>query len=95
MRKVVLLALTAAIAAPAATTFAAGKGERAGRQLCILYTEMCSGKMQAFQKKIEKIQDDLAKRATVYRPEEVDKLEMKLKEAEEQMDRVLSSSESR
>jgi hypothetical protein len=70
---------------------AAEKKDTSGRELCILYTEQCSERMHRLQEKIHKIQSEIARGATVYNPAEIDKLEMKLKDAEDQMDEILST----
>ena len=64
-------------------------------ELCILYTQACSGKLQRFQQKIAKIQANIATDATVYNRKEIEALEKKLKKAEDQMDRMLAKTPQR
>lgn len=64
------------------------------KELCILYARDCADKVYNLQEKIRKIQDELAKGATVYKADEVKRLKEKLKEAEDMMNELRPDTSS-
>jgi predicted nuclease with TOPRIM domain len=59
------------------------------KELCLLYARDCAEKVYNLQEKIKRIQEEIAKGSTVYKPEEVKKLKAKLKEAEDMMEALM------
>ncbi len=61
------------------------------KDLCLLYSQNCAGRVGSIQEKIGRLQAEIQKGTAVYSPQELDRLEQKLKEAEELLDELLYS----
>ena len=85
MKRIVTLIIASWLFALAGPISAAEHKNTNEKELCILYAKDCANKVFNIQEYIKKIQDELAKGATVYRAEEIKKLKDKLKEAEDMM----------
>ncbi|HEY5995605.1 MAG TPA: hypothetical protein VIU29_01225 [Candidatus Deferrimicrobiaceae bacterium] len=79
-----VLALVAG-AAPAA------EKKQTEKDLCLLYSEDCSRRALTLQEKIARLQQEIAKGTRTYTPEELRRLEEKLKEAERYLNDLLYS----
>ena len=58
---------------------------------CLLASKNCAGETDSIQKKIKKLQGEVKKGSKVYSPEEIKKLNAKLKEAEDLLDNMLKN----
>lgn len=56
--------------------------------ICNISAKNCLGEAAAIQKRIKKIQAEMQKGKKTYSPEDVQKLEQKLKEAQEILDKI-------
>jgi len=84
MKKIIpLIVLFGLIAVAGPISAADQKANTNEKELCVLYANDCANKVYGIQKKIRKIQNELAKGSTVYNAEEIRKLKDKLKEAED------------
>jgi hypothetical protein len=83
MKKVIILIVASGLIAVAGPIFAAEHKDASEKELCVLYANDCANKVYGMQKKIKKIQNELAKGSTVYNADEIKKLKDKLKEAED------------
>ena len=57
---------------------------------CVLASKECKGIVDSIQMKAEKLKTEIEKGTKVYTPEEMDKLNAKLKEAETMLDNYLN-----
>ncbi len=84
MKKSIIIVIASWVMAVAGPISAADqKANTNEKELCILYANDCANKVYDIQKKIRKIQKELAKGSTVYNAEEIKKLKDKLKETED------------
>jgi len=94
MKKIVLL--LALLITVAAVTFAdEQKVEKLEKDLCLLYSQNCATRLENIQEKIKRLKGEIQKGERVYTPEELKKLQIKLKDAEETIDLLLRPQPSR
>jgi uncharacterized membrane protein len=92
MKKIIILVIAAELIAVSGPISAAEhKTDTNEKELCVLYAKDCANKVYGMQKKIRKIQNELAKGSTVYNAEEIKKLKDKLKEAEDMLYKLTPS----
>ena len=90
MRKIALIALAALLTAAAVPALAQEPSNQ-DQVICNLASKNCLSQSEAIQKRVKKIQKDIAKGKT-YSTEDVQKLEQKLKEAQELLDKLEGKS---
>jgi hypothetical protein len=83
MKRIIPILIVSGLIALPVSIAAAGSNDASEKELCILILRDCADKVYHLQEKIRKIQDELARGATVYNAEEIKKLKDKLKEAED------------
>jgi hypothetical protein len=88
MKKILTSIMVSGLIALAASISTAGSNDATDKELCILLARDCADKVYNLQERIKKLQDELARGATVYNAEEIKKLKDKLKEAEDMMYRL-------
>jgi hypothetical protein len=88
MRKVLIAVLTA-FALSATTVAFADEAKKDDKNECILAAKGCKDEVDSIQQKIKKIRAEIKKGTKVYSPEELKKLEDKLKEANKILDDIL------
>lgn len=88
MKKVVVMMLAAFSMAVAAPAFAAEMTKEQKDQ-CLLASKGCTTEVDSIQKKTKKLQAEIKKGTKVYSPDEIKKLQEKLKEAEDLLDKIL------
>ena len=81
---VITLLVGLAIAVPAM-----GGKTPSGRDLSILHSKKCAVLTASMQKKVGKLQEEIANGGRIYTPAEIKKLEDMLKETEEMMDAMM------
>jgi hypothetical protein len=91
MKKIITLIIASGLFALAGPIYGAEHKDTNEKELCILYTRDCANKVYDIQKKIRKIQDELAKGAAVYNADKIKKLKDKLKEAEDMVYKLTPS----
>ena len=86
MKKIALTTAAILMLSTALPVFALEETNR-DKVICELAAKNCLTQSEAFQKRLKKIQKDMAKGKT-YSAEDVKKLEQKLKEAQEILDKI-------
>jgi uncharacterized protein YlxW (UPF0749 family) len=87
MRKI-LVVLMAAFMVSAAVPVMAAEMSKADKDQCLLYSKSCMNEVDSLQQKMKKLNQEINKGTRVYSPEELKKLNEKLKEAEDLMDKM-------
>jgi len=85
MKKIAIVAMSAflmAVAAPAIADTAAEK------ELCQISANTCLNKAELLQKRIQKLNEEIAKGSTKYSSEDLKALEQKLQEANDKLDKM-------
>lgn len=85
---VALVALLMSAAVPVLAT----ENPSQEKVICNLASKNCVSRVQTLEKKIKKLNTEIRKGNKQYSPEELKKLEMKLQEAQDQLDRVESTA---
>jgi peptidoglycan hydrolase CwlO-like protein len=88
MKKIVVLMIAVFSMAVAVPAFAAEMTKEQKDQ-CLLASKGCAGEADTIQQKIKKLQAEIKKGNKAYSPEEIKKLNAKLKEAEAILDGLL------
>ena len=57
---------------------------------CLLYSKKCRDNVDSLQERIKKLDNEIAKGTTTYNPEEIKRLDEKMKEANQLLDTILS-----
>ena len=86
MKKIILIAMAALMVSTVAPVFAQEESTQ-DKVICQLAVKNCLTQSDAFQKRLKKLQKEMAKGKT-YSAEDVKKLEQKLKEAQEILDKL-------
>jgi hypothetical protein len=86
MKKIALIAMATLMVSTALPVFAQEETNQ-DKVICQLAAKNCLSQSEAFQKRIKKIQKEMAKGKT-YSAEDIKKLEQKLKEAQEILDKL-------
>lgn len=82
-----LLAAALMVSIPA---FAADPGlTQSQKDECLLYSKNCVAQVDSLMQKIKKLDNEIQKGTKVYTPEELKRLNAKLKEAEELVDELI------
>ena len=81
---VITLLLGLTIAVPAR-----GDKTPSGRDISILHSKKCAELTASMQKKVGRLQEEIANGGRIYTPAEIKKLEAMLKETEEMMDAMM------
>ena len=63
--------------------FGAETAKESGKDLCVLYSQSCPNQSLTYQEKIARLQEEIGKGTEVYSVAELNRLNDKLKEAEE------------
>ena len=90
MKKVAVMMLAVFSMAVAAPAFAA-EMTKAEKDQCLLASKECAHETDSIQKKIKKLQGEVKKGTKTYSPDEIKKLNEKLKEAETLLDNMLKN----
>jgi len=83
MKKVLIAVLTAFALSSTAMAFAADAPQTTTKDECLLASKGCMNEVDSIQQKLKKINTEIKKGKKVYSVEELKKLELKLKEANE------------
>jgi len=87
MKKIaVLMALTSIVAV-------GGVQAESPKDECLLYSEKCANQAATLQQRVKKLQQEI-KKGKIYNPQELKKLEMKLKEANDLLNSLKSEAPS-
>ena len=87
MRKI-LVVLMAAFMVSAAVPVMAAEMSKEDKDQCLLASKNCLNEVDSLQKKIKKLNNEIKKGTKVYSPAELNKLNAKLKEAEDILDNL-------
>lgn len=87
MKRMAMLLLAAFVMSLSAPVVAADM-TAAQKDECLLASKNCKDAVDSIQQKMRKLQDEINKGEKVYSPEEIRKLNSKLKEAEEMLDAI-------
>ena len=87
MRKI-LVVLMAAFMVSAAVPVMAAEMSKADKDQCLLYSKSCMNEVDSLQQKMKKLNQEINKGTKVYSADELKKLNEKLKEAEDLMDKM-------
>lgn len=88
MKRIVVLLMAAFMMSASVPVFAADMTQEQKDQ-CLLASKECKHETDTIQKKIKKLQAEVKKGTKTYTPEEIKKLNDKLKEAEALLDNML------
>jgi peptidoglycan hydrolase CwlO-like protein len=88
MRKIAVLMIAVFSMAVAVPVFAAEMNKEQKDQ-CLLASKGCAGEVDTIQKKIKKLQAEIKKGTKTYSSDEIKKLNVKLKEAEDLLDNMM------
>lgn len=89
MRKIAVILL--ASFAMAATVPAFAQMTKEEKDQCLLASKNCANEVDSLQKKIKKLRAEIKKGKKVYSADELQKLNDKLKEAEDMVDKLLQN----
>ena len=89
MKKIAVILL--ASFAMAATVPAFAQMTKEEKDQCLLASKNCANEVDSLQKKIKKLQAEIKKGKKVYSADELKKLNDKLKEAEDMVDKLLQN----
>jgi uncharacterized protein YlxW (UPF0749 family) len=87
MRKVAVVFM-AAFMMSAAVPVMAAEMSKADKDQCLLYSKSCVNEVDTLQQKMKKLNQEINKGTKVYSADELKKLNQKLKEAEDLMDKM-------
>lgn len=88
MKKIAVVLLAAFSMAAAAPVYAAEQTQEQ-KDECLLASQNCASQVDSLQKKIKKLNTEIKKGTRVYTPEELKKLNDKLKETEKFLDEMM------
>lgn len=88
MRKATLLVLTVLMMMVSVPAFTAEKTQQQ-KDECLLASKNCMDRVYTIQEKIKRLNTEIKKGTRVYTPQELDKLNKKLKETEDMVDNML------
>jgi hypothetical protein len=83
MKKILIVILTAAALSTTTMAFAADAPIAGGKDECLIASKNCMNEVDSIQQRIKRINSEVKKGKKVYSAEELKKLELKLKEANE------------
>jgi uncharacterized protein YlxW (UPF0749 family) len=86
--KRIAVVLMAAFMMSAAVPVMAAEMSKADKDQCLLYSKSCVHEVDSLQQKIHKLNKEIKKGTKVYSTEELKKLNEKLKDAEDFMDKM-------
>lgn len=89
MRKAAVMVLAAFMMAVTVPVYAAEMSKEEKDQ-CLLASKGCKDEVDSIQKKMKKLQAEIKKGKKVYTADEIKKLEDKLKEADDMLDKLLN-----
>ena len=87
MKKIALMIAAAFVMAATVPAYAEMTKEE--KDQCLLASKNCANEVDSIQKKIKKLRAEIKKGKKVYSAEDLKKLELKLKEAEDLVDTML------
>lgn len=87
MRKIAIVFM-AAFMMSAAVPVMAAEMSKADKDQCLLYSKSCVNEVDTLQQKIKKLDNEIKKGTKVYSADELKKLNEKLKEAEDLLDKM-------
>lgn len=88
MKKIAVLMIAVFSMSVAVPVFAA-EMTKAQKDECLLASKACAGQADTIQQKIKKLNGEVKKGTKVYSPDEIKKLNAKLKEANDLLDNLL------
>jgi uncharacterized protein YlxW (UPF0749 family) len=88
MRKIAVV-LMAAFMMSASVPVMAAEMSKAEKNECLLQSKSCVNEVDSLQQKIHKLNKEIKKGTKVYSPEELQKLNAKLKEAEDILNKMM------
>jgi len=90
MKKVIILALAAVLTSVAVPVLSAEM--QSSKDECLLASKNCKDEVDTIQTKIKKLHAEIKKGKKVYSAEEIKKLELKLKEANDILDDLMNKN---
>lgn len=90
MKRSMMIALAALLVSATVPAFAQDPNQE--KVICDLASKNCVSKVETLKKRIAKLNKEVKKGDKKYSPEELKKLEMKLQEAQDQLDKVESTA---
>ncbi|RNC68483.1 MAG: hypothetical protein ED859_10230 [Desulfuromonadales bacterium] len=87
MKRIVFVTLAGLMLTAAVPAFAQEQSEQ-DKVICNLAAKNCLSETEKLQKRVKKMQSDMKKGTKTYSAEDVQKLEQKLKEAQEILDKI-------
>jgi len=88
MKRIAILVMAVCMMSVAVPVFAADMTKEQKDQ-CLLASKECKTEVDSIQKKIKKLNAEIAKGKKVYSADEIKKLNAKLKEAEDMLDNMM------
>lgn len=89
MKKVAVMIMAAFVMSATVPAFAEMTKEE--KDQCLLASKGCAAEVDSIQKKVKKLNAEIKKGKKVYSADELKKLEAKLKEAEDMIDKMLTN----
>lgn len=87
MKKIVMLMAAAFIMSASVPVIAANhEMTKEQKDQCLLYSKKCATQVDTIQQRIKKLNQEVEKGTRVYSPQELQRLEQKLKEAQDILD---------
>ena len=87
MKKIALLMAAAFVVSVSSPVFAMNhEMSKEQKDQCLLYSKNCATQVDTIQQRIKKLNQEVKKGTRTYSPQELKRLEQKLKEAEEILD---------
>jgi Skp family chaperone for outer membrane proteins len=83
MKKILIAILTVAALSASSMAFAADAPAAGSKDECLLASKNCMNEVDSIQQRMKKLNAEIKKGKKVYSADELKKLEMKLKEADE------------
>jgi len=90
MKRVAMLVMAVFMMSVCVPVFAADT-TKAQKDECLLASKDCKGEANSIQQKIKKLEVEIKKGNKVYSPEEINKLNAKLKEANDMLDNMMKN----
>jgi len=89
MKRIVIIMLAAFITSASVPAFA--EDMKSSKDECLLASKGCKDEVDSIQTKIKKLQTEINKGTKVYSADEIKKLDAKLKEANDILDKLISN----
>jgi paraquat-inducible protein B len=91
MKRVAIMIMAALMMSASVSVFAAEISQEQ-KDECLLASRNCQNSVDSIQQKIKKLQNEIKKGDTIYSPDEIKKLNDKLKETEDMLDKMINTN---